>query len=199
MSLSKFKRQIVSFLGNIQIWPAPPFLSFSSTSYKLSGRMLRVFSDTIEPGDVVLRRYDRYLTSLLIPGYYSHVGLAVSKTKVVHAIGGKGVIEEDILQFLRTDHACILRPKASQQTKYKAAAFAIDKLGMPYDILFSAKSEDVLYCTELILRSYGTIIPVDISCNDRVRPDDLFHLPCFTPILSPSDPRSPTKDEPRQS
>jgi uncharacterized protein YycO len=195
MSLSRLKRQIVSAIGNIQIWPTPPFLSFSSTSYKFSGRLMRAYSDTIETGDVILRRYDRYLTSRLVPGYYSHAGIAVSKTKVIHAIGGEGVIEEDLLQFLRTDHACLLRPLANQAEIRKAAGFAISKLGTPYDLRFSSESDEAIYCTELILRAYEHVLPSNIPCKDKVPPDDLFYLPHFTPILSPSDPRSPSRHD----
>ena len=192
MSLSKLKRQIVSAIGNIQIWPTPPFLSFSSTSYKLSGRLMRVYSDTVETGDVILRRYDRYLTSRLVPGYYSHVGIAVSKTKVIHAIGGKGVIEEDLLQFLRTDHACLLRPVATSEEIHKAIKFAISKLGTPYDLRFSTESDEALYCTELILKAYERSLPSN-NCKHTTPPDELFYAPYFTPIICPTDPRSPTR------
>ena len=187
MSLSNLKRRLVSTLGNIQIWPSPPFITFSPTSYKLSGRASRIFSDTVLPGDVILRRYDRYLTSLMVPGFYSHVGIAVSKTRVVHAIGGEGVIEEDLLQFLRTDHACILRPRTGADVKKYAIKYAVSNLGLPYDILFYSKDSSALYCTELITKSYRSIVPKEVLNKDRVPPDDLLELQIFEKVLSTDD------------
>jgi hypothetical protein len=93
----------------------------------------------IEPGDMLVRRYDNYLDGHFIPGYFSHAGLYVGavtqddekliKTEkgranfktgeqmVIHSMA-EGVFMEDILNFCRCDGMAIVRfPKKFTATK----------------------------------------------------------------------------------
>lgn len=168
-------------LGSIQIWKWPPFITFGSTAYGVRGDAQRTVLDTIQSGDLVLRRYNHYITSLAIPGYYSHVGIARTKTKIIHALH-RGVVEEDILTFSRTDHLLILRPR-DQSTRSRAVGRAVAVLGRPYDFKFDTVNKAALYCTEVALYCYSELVPDRTEMKPRVEPDALLELEAFEVIF----------------
>lgn len=65
----------------------------------------------LEPGDVILRGFDNYLDGYFIddPHGYSHGAIYVGKEKIIHAVV-EGVSEINVLDFMRCDRICILRP-----------------------------------------------------------------------------------------
>ena len=105
----KIKKFIINFFGNIVLFPRPMFIMFyGGVHYKIKGPNLRHIIETLKPGDILLRTYDNYLSSILIPGYWSHAAIYVGDNKVIH-VGGDGITIEDILTFIRCDDVAILR------------------------------------------------------------------------------------------
>ena len=59
----------------------------------------------------MLRGYDNYLDGYFIddPHGYSHGAIYVGDGKIIHAVA-QGVSEIDVLDFMRCDRICVLRP-----------------------------------------------------------------------------------------
>jgi uncharacterized protein YycO len=145
--------KIVRFLNrvfsNLQIFPCPLFITWGATSYKVKGDDARKILKALRPGDIMLRRFDRYVTAWTIPGKWKHVGLYVGKNKMIHATTS-GVVEEDILTFLRCDSVAIYRPKIDKYNKQIAIDRAKSLLGKEYDFAFNFSDEEFFSCSEVI-------------------------------------------------
>ena len=76
--------------------------------YIMSGPDVRRILDAVQPGDILLRRFDGYVNTRCTPGFWGHGAFCVSKKDVIHAVG-VGVIREDIITFCRTDSVALLR------------------------------------------------------------------------------------------
>jgi hypothetical protein len=144
------------------------FILFGDTHYKIKGRQTRNILKELKPGDVLLRHYDKYLSGLVIPGYYDHAAMFIGKENenennevyaipeyVVHAIS-EGVVKEDILCFIRCDGVAILRPrlKNQQEAAQDAVGRAKKAVGREYDADYDRKTMYRLYCSELVVYCY---------------------------------------------
>lgn len=119
--------------GSIKYYPWPLFFIYDPRGYQVRGDEVREIINLIQPGDIVLRGYDKYLSGAFIPGYFSHSGLYVGEVKeedkglfdetkhtqqekyfktgeqmVIHSMA-QGVFMEDIINFCRCDRMAILR------------------------------------------------------------------------------------------
>ena len=168
-------------LDPVQVWPSLTFITLGRTSYGVSGDEARVILNTVQPGDLVFRRYSHYVTSLVIPGFFSHVGVATATDRMVHAIHA-GVVDEDILTYVRTDYILIMRPKDPRHTT-QAIQRAKDLKGKPYDFKFDTADKRALYCTELAMHCYSAIVPDRKELKPRVEPDELLKLDTFTTVF----------------
>ena len=140
MALPRIKRIIddvqsgfLRMIGNIKYYPWPLFFVYDPKSYQVKGDEVREVMDLIQPGDIILRGYDKYLSGAFIPGYFSHAGIFVGEVKpedktllvadsntqqeehfktgkqiVIHAMA-QGVFMEDVINFCRCDRMVILR------------------------------------------------------------------------------------------
>ena len=131
-------------------------------AYRFSGDELyiciqKLFSNDFKPGDIFLRRYDSYLDTKFIPGEMNHAGIYVGKEdgkhQVIHALS-QGVIKENAINFLRTDHFAVFRPNVNRHIRKKAAITAYEYLGRPYDFDFKFTDDSRLACTELVGACY---------------------------------------------
>jgi hypothetical protein len=124
--------------SDIKLYPWPLFIVYDPGSYLVKGRDARQAIDTVKPGDILLRRYRRYVDGYFIPGYFSHAALYIGpvgdddinlvqgksgkqrfrsgRQMVIHALA-QGVLMEDLLSFCRCDQMAILRfPDTIQRT-----------------------------------------------------------------------------------
>lgn len=151
----KLSKLIVNFFGDVQFFPYPFFcLLWGNTHYLVKGEEARAILNNLHKGDILLIRFDRYVSSWFIPGFYTHVVLYAGDNRIVHAVT-KGVLEEDILNILRSDYVCVLRPiGVSNKAKKEAVDLARTFVGRDYDFEFSNSTDD-LYCSELVRKAYG--------------------------------------------
>jgi hypothetical protein len=167
MLISKWAIRI---FGDVQFFPYPFFcLLWGNTHYRVKGSEVRRLIELLKEGDVILRRYDRYVSAWFIPGFWTHVGLMATDKTVIHATT-KGVIEEDILTFLRADHVMVLRFQ-DEEAAQKAASMSRSLLGRDYDFLFDASDDTRLYCSELIKHCYPGVF--DELGTGMIPPDKL--------------------------
>ncbi|MEZ5535614.1 MAG: YiiX/YebB-like N1pC/P60 family cysteine hydrolase [Thiolinea sp.] len=132
-TVDRLQSGFLRMFGNIKYYPWPLFFIYDPKGYQVRGYEVREVINCIQPGDIVLRGYDKYLSGAFIPGYFSHAGLYVGPVKaedalqidpplseqqqdyfvpgeqmVIHAMA-QGVFMEDIIDFCRCDRMLILR------------------------------------------------------------------------------------------
>ncbi len=159
--LYKLQKGLFTFLGDVKVfgWTHPMWCEINARGYKLKGAIYRKIKTLIQPGDILLRRFDGYLSTYMIPGFWSHAGLYVGNVEdqpeqVVHAVS-EGVLQEDLLNFLRTDYMIVLRPSIDTKT---AIEKALQVVGSPYDFGFDFANSNRFSCTELVDFCYPGLI-----------------------------------------
>jgi len=160
--LFKLEKMVFRFIGDVK-WSGfwhPFWFTINGTSFRLKGKHYRDLESVIEPGDIIIRRFEGYIDKWLIPGWWNHAGIYVGEIdgkqhKVVHAISD-GVIVDDLIDFMRTDHMIVLRAPDDRVTE------AIDKakmaIGSEYDFSFDFNETVRFSCTELISYCYQGMI-----------------------------------------
>lgn len=167
-----FAKWLIKIFGDIQFLPTPMFLIlWGSTHYKIKGDESRHILNTLRPGDVLLRRYDRYVSGWFIPGYYTHAAIAKNRQTIIHATT-HGVVEEDILTFIRADHIVILRYQEDDLVAKSAANLCETFLGQDYDFTFVSGDKKKLFCTELIKFCYPGVLD---QLEGTINPDQLIN------------------------
>lgn len=128
--MSKLMDRFLTVFGDIKVFPYPFWMVYDPGSYKVRGAEMRTIGELLQPGDILLRKYDGYLDGRFIPGFFSHVGLYLGEVlpsdeplvddprvkrcfasgshMVVHSMA-EGVFMEDVLNFLRCDYIGVLR------------------------------------------------------------------------------------------
>jgi len=149
------KSGFIGWFGNIKLYKYPMFIVFGHTAYKINGNDQREILNTLQPGDVLLRRYDHYISGLMIPGYFTHSAIYVGDNKVIHMLGD-GICEEDILVFMRCDDMAVLRFNDSTKID-NAIKLAKEQLakGVEYDFDFDFVDAGKFSCTELVHFLFG--------------------------------------------
>lgn len=172
-------RLFIKLVGQIQLFPFPFFLVlYGDTHYKIKGPETRKLINTIKPGDILLRRFDRYITCWGIKGFYKHAAIVGNDNNVIQAVTVDGVSKEDILTFCRADSIAVLRiidPKENEIEN--AIKLAEEQLGKSYDFAFSiADKGQKFYCTELVAYCYKNRFK-DLKLEDSsvIHPDDFLH------------------------
>lgn len=147
--------KILNWASNIRIYWGGLIL-FGDSHYEVKGKHTRKIIELLQPGDVLLRRYNHYLGSVIIPGYWSHTAIYIGDNNVIHMVG-EGITLEDILTFtrcddiaiLRTDNVDLINQAISKANKYLEA-------NLVYDFKFDFKDDSAMSCTEFLNACYGT-------------------------------------------
>lgn len=179
LNLKKIKKALIKFFADIRLYKGGIIL-FGDSHYRMKGPDVRAVLDTVQAGDVLLRRYDHYLGSHLTPGYFSHAAIYVGDNRVVHMLG-EGICEEDILTFCRTDAVAVMRCMTAGMAK--AAVIEADywlAKGVEYDFEFEAEDEE-FYCTEFVWKCYGE--DERIMYDKYILPDDFLGTKMFKMIV----------------
>lgn len=146
---------ITWFISDIQFFGWPFFCIFRAHGYKINAEQIRKIFLLIKPGDILLRRFDRYLGTRLIPGFFTHAALYVGDLnkdepdRVVHALG-EGVVKEDLLKFLRCDEIAILRTNLVEDEIKQVIEKGLSFVGKDYDFDFDFGNATKFSCTELV-------------------------------------------------
>jgi hypothetical protein len=180
------KKYLFTFIGDIKWhgWKHPLWIEINAAGYKLKGEHYREIRDLLRPGDIVLRRFNNYLDSYIIPGFFNHAGLYVGDVddkpeQVIHALS-EGIIQEDILNFMRTDDLCILRVKEPHGVWSASVIEAIKRaksvVGQHYDFSFDFSESKRLSCTELVAMCYpGLVVPKRRYFKEMIIGDDFLN------------------------
>ena len=170
-----------SRLQDLQVFPYFPFFATGPTSYGLKGKDMREILDTLKPMDVLLRRYNHYITSLAVPGYWGHCGIYTGDNNVVHASSREGVHKEDILSFMRADEMLILRAPYLSQEEVERVSYRLELIqGRPYDYIMEFGDDERFSCTELVKFAFKDSPRIMIQTRSSglykgtILPDDLI-------------------------
>lgn len=145
--LIKARNAVLKILGDVHINKHFHWIPYyKPESYKIKGEIMRQLLQICKPGDILLRGYDDYLDGLLI-GKWSHVGMVLNETDVIHSMA-EGVFTEDILNFFRTDRICVLRANLSEEQIKVVLDKASSMKGTPYDFRFDFNNPREVSCSE---------------------------------------------------
>ena len=171
----EIKKTAIKWFGNIIISKYPLFVTFGHTAYKIKGEDVRNILNVIKPGDILLRRFDSYVSGLMIPGYFTHAAIYIGDDQIIHMLGD-GITKEDILTFTRCDDIAIIHCNQEQISNI-AIEKAIEYLnkGEEYDYNFDFSNDKRLSCTELVNDVYNNPKFTRLK-KDYIMPDDLLTL-----------------------
>jgi len=172
----KVPRFLIEATGHIYLHKYPMWLIYRPDIHRVRGEDVRKVLDVVEPGDILLRRFDQYLNTIFTPGFWGHAGLFVGGNNVVHSIS-QGCTQEDILNFCRADAVCVLRLVGDPIPNVCEIAKALADKHVPYDYDFQADNE-AFYCTELDDYLCGWIFKDDyqmVGGNLVLTPDGMFN------------------------
>lgn len=160
--INKFYRRIVGYIMQTKIYRyllkhVIPYIRFTTYYTNLRGKKYHKLYECLEPGDIILTIDKKKLTTLLIPGEFSHAAMCVSLDKkwevseMTHSDYTKSCFF-DICK--ESDRVVIMRVK---KCTYIQVMDAIKKCksfeDAKYDAEFSLGIKE-LYCSELIYASY---------------------------------------------
>ncbi len=135
------KKHVFRFLGDIRWegWRSPFWFVWGPKTFALKGKHYRQVAAVVKPGDILIRRFEGYVDKWLIPGYWNHAGIYVGNGQVVHAVS-EGVIETDLIDFMRTDHLIVLRAERITRPWAIRRAKKAKAEGGEYDFAFRFRS-----------------------------------------------------------
>lgn len=134
-----------------------------------ASRAIRLDNPDWRSGDVVFRRgtgVEARVVESLDGSGYTHVGILAGASPnwtVIHVEpeeeGGRGRVEEiPLVEFLSAEKAkamMVLRATRREPVASDAIAFARKQLGKPFDGQYRYSTDDAMYCTELVGKSYA--------------------------------------------
>lgn len=156
-----FKLQLPKWVlklpGDLYFCTRPLYFNYKPKFHKVKGEEIRMIIDDIKPGDILFRRYDGYLDTILMPGFWCHAAIYIGDNKVVQAVG-TGVNSEDILDFARCDSLSLYRPSVTYNQVVTALSIANElvKEKAQYDWKFESGNSN-FYCSELVDTCYNNI------------------------------------------
>lgn len=164
------KKAFISWVADIRIYCGGIVL-FGESHYKIKGPHMREIINIIQPGDLILRRFNHYLGSLAIPGYWSHSAIYVGdEHDIIHMLG-TGITREDILTFMRCDDIVVLRcPDAALVSGAIRESERLMVNMVEYDYNFNTSCSEKFYCTEFCNYVYGN----PILKSGVIVPDDML-------------------------
>ena len=170
----KLPKFILEFSGHLYLHKYPMFIVYRPDIHRVRGEDVRKILILLQPGDILLRRFDQYLNTIFDGSFWAHAGLYVGDNQVVHSVS-EGCVEEDILNFCRCDAVAILRRKDGV-TSQVSKALMLAKMHIPYDYDFNSANDDY-YCTELVDVVNDHLFKDDyemIGGNNILTPDGMF-------------------------
>jgi len=175
------KKVIFSSLSDVKWhgWRHPFWITVGAPTFRLKGPHYREVEKLVRPGDPLVRRFDGFLNTLAIPGWWNHVGIYVGGGMVVHAVR-EGVVLIDLIDFMRTDHLIVLRfvESGDDWVRYAVKTVkALERAKIKYDFAFDFLDPARNCCTELAMRAYPNVIrPKRRWGRWMVVPDDIVAL-----------------------
>jgi hypothetical protein len=187
--MNKLYRRIVGYIMQTKIYRyllkhVIPYIRFTTYYTNLRGKTYHALYQQLLPGDVILTIDKKKLTTLLIPGEFSHAAMCVSLdaewevSEMTHSDYTKSCFF-DICK--ESDRVVIMRcKKITEEQLTKAIEKCKSLQEATYDAEFSLGIKE-LYCSELIYVSYeNNLIGANLEDfvglgRDYISPVGLYH------------------------
>lgn len=133
-----------------------PYIRFTTYYPDMNGRQYAKLYEVMEPGDIILTIDHKKLTTILIPGEFSHAGMCVGKDGVweISEMTHNHYAKTCLFDMAKSaDRIVIMRPTLPLSVVNKAIKKCKSFEGANYDTYFSLGIE-ALYCSELVYESY---------------------------------------------
>jgi hypothetical protein len=155
----KIWEKTLRIIGDIKVFKTPCWINYNPEEfdYNVRGEDICKIQEVIQPGDIILRSYENYLDSYLIPGKYSHSGVYIGDGKIIHAVA-EGVKEIHLIDFCQADGILVLRHCADKEKQINRCKKWI---GKEYDFKFNSTDSTAFYCHELTATSLKDMIDVE--------------------------------------
>lgn len=137
---------LLSAIFNTKYSKYPMFLQYVDCTHRVDGKDYFNARKVLEPGDIILRGHDNYLSGFIVPGKYSHSGIYGGDDVVIHSTVENGVHESNLVDFMRCDRFMALRPTVCKPQILDAAKKYI---GKKYDHELE-DNDDEYYCHEFV-------------------------------------------------
>jgi len=187
--------KLIQLTGNMYLSRYPMWMQYKPHHYHVHGDKIQKIIHLLKPGDILLRRYNGYLNTVLTPGFWGHAALYLGDGELVHSIS-VGVTKETILQFCRCDAFVALRFKNPSTSIDSTLKRANEIIGKPYDFEFVWR-DDKFCCTEVINTCYPnnfdkyfkevirgfSIFPFKILRSQALLPDAIYNHPELIKIV----------------
>ena len=178
-------KKFLTLFGDTQWfgWKHPLWFAVSPPGYKLKGEHYRLIKPVLKPGDILLQRFEGWIDKWFIPGFWNHGAIYIGgvKEQVVHATS-EGVLIEDVINFMRTDHLIVLRLKNKLATEIGIKK-AESIVGAEYDFSFDFSDNTQFSCTEVIDYCYPELFTKSKHLGRMMlSPDDITLSPSIKTI-----------------
>jgi len=145
---TKMKHGAIAFTGHTMVTKSPPWVIIHPDQHKVKGRDVRSILGVLDPGDILLRRFDGYLNTIFTPGFWGHGAVYLGNNEIGHAVG-TGTCTEDILDFCRCDAVAVLELVGGDRDRIVTQARLMASMHIGYDYDFMG-TNDTYYCTEYV-------------------------------------------------
>lgn len=161
--LAELHRILLDFLKPFLHWASGKHLPF--THKKITGKQYYKVLPLLKPGHIFVTKIHGELTSIIIPGYWSHAAIYTPMVigninEFVTEAEGPGVVQTDLVSFLLSkDEFMVLEPNGiPDYVQSMAADLANRQVGKPYDyqlvMIFGDEMPKAFYCSGLVWWSY---------------------------------------------
>jgi hypothetical protein len=169
--LTKIKVALFGWLHKTSIYKyvmikIVPYIRFSIYYTSFTGIKYNTLAKAIKPGDVILCTDNKKLTTMLIPGEFSHAALCVSndgvwETSEMNQYNYDKTTLFDICKM--SDRVVLLRPQLPASVIAEAVERCKSFEDVDYDLTFTL-NVSTLYCSELVYMSYtGNSLEVNVT------------------------------------
>jgi len=151
-------RRIVFLVGDTRRIKHFPWVTWDVSEHEIGlDEVIREALPVLKKGDVPLHLDKGFLSNAFIPGAMVHAGLYVGDGYLIEAISN-GVVKRHAAYLLRSDYACIMRPRIGDEGSLArdaavniACEWAERIVDFPYDVLFNFCGEE----DRALIREHG--------------------------------------------
>lgn len=144
---------------------SPVFFYYDKDSYECRFKKYQDLLDVVQPGDILLRRYDNYIDGLILAqnSYFTHAAIYKGNKEVIQALGN-GVGSECLEDFSHCDDIAVLRFNYEKIDNFRSKGPI--RTSMLWGKIGGNPFKDSPRIPEYLLRSLSdTPSPLDIILN----------------------------------
>ncbi|MFC1542544.1 hypothetical protein ACFL4M_01470 [Pseudomonadota bacterium] len=100
----RWYEKLLTWFGDLKFFWIPPMIVYDPSPYGVKGEDVREVINLIQPGDILLRSYEKYVDGWFIPGEFSHVGFFYGATTEDNRKSAGTMIDDNPEKLQRVQH-----------------------------------------------------------------------------------------------